>query len=188
MPAPGEIVLVALNGDRTTIAARRVTTDQVDEAASIGEHFPKQHLPPTRDALAAFDDGQERGRQDRPPHLDHYLAVRVAGRAFGWAAGWTSIMRLLERDYVIVKVMEGIDEQVARVTDTLPRKEQSIPWHAITEPDGRSSTSDSPLGNIGFPGRFRGRPPPLPSNARAARPGRSNPTNWTRLIKSISSL
>lgn len=151
MPGPGEIVLVALNGDRTTIAAKRVTTDQVDEAASIGEHFLKQHLPPTRDALAALTTARkEAAKTGRRVWI--VLGGARCGPCFRLGRWMDEHHALLERDYVIVKVMEGIDEQVARVTDTLPRKEQSIPWHAITEPDGTVlTTSESPLGNVGFP-------------------------------------
>ena len=63
----------------------------------------------------------------------------------------------LEKDFVIVKVMEAIDEQVAEVTNKLPIKTRSIPWFAITEPDGAVlATSESAFGNIGFPASVEG--------------------------------
>jgi len=64
----------------------------------------------------------------------------------------------LDKDYVIVKVMGGgLHEHVADVIGKLPRKEHSIPWHAITEPDGTVlTTSEGPLGNIGMPSSVEG--------------------------------
>jgi hypothetical protein len=60
---------------------------------------------------------------------------------------------VLEKDFVIVKVMDVVDEHAAEVIAQLPEKEgEGIPWFAITEPDGTVlATSSSPLGNIGFP-------------------------------------
>ena len=60
----------------------------------------------------------------------------------------------LAKDYIIVKLIEGVDENVAEVTDRMRTKEEGgIPWQAITEPDGKVlTTSDGPLGNIGMPG------------------------------------
>jgi hypothetical protein len=59
---------------------------------------------------------------------------------------------VLEKDYVVVKVMDGVDEHVAEVIDKLSRKDQGIPWQAIAEPDGMVlATCEGPLGNIGFP-------------------------------------
>ena len=63
----------------------------------------------------------------------------------------------LEKDYVIVKAMGGLDDNVEKAQEGLPRKEFGIPWHAITEPDGTVLvTSEGPLGNIGMPGSVEG--------------------------------
>ena len=45
-PAPGEIVLVALDGDQKMIAAQRIATNKVATAVGIGVDFLKQHRPP----------------------------------------------------------------------------------------------------------------------------------------------
>ena len=45
-PGPGEIVLVALDGDQKMIAAQRITTNNVATAVGIGADFLKQHRPP----------------------------------------------------------------------------------------------------------------------------------------------
>lgn len=156
MPGPGEIALVALNGDRATLAARRIATDHVDEAVGVGEAFLKQHMPPARDALfmltTARKEAEKTGRR-----IWVVLGGPRCGPCFRLGRWMDEHHAALEKDYVIVEVMEGLDEQVAQVIDQLPRKEQSVPWHAITEPDGTVlMTSESQLGNIGFPGSLEG--------------------------------
>ena len=49
--------------------------------------------------------------------------------------------------------MDDIDEHVGEVIAEVPWKRQDgVPWFAITEPDGTvMATSESPLGNMGFP-------------------------------------
>ena len=60
---------------------------------------------------------------------------------------------ILEKDYVILKLMAGFDEHVSEAIAGLPINDgDGIPWFAITEPDGRvMAISRGPLGNIGFP-------------------------------------
>ena len=59
----------------------------------------------------------------------------------------------LDKDFVIVKVMGGLDEHAGEVVKELPIHDgDGIPWYAITEPDGTIlTTSRGPLGNMGFP-------------------------------------
>jgi hypothetical protein len=66
---------------------------------------------------------------------------------------------LIEKDYVVMKFLEGLDGHADEVAKELPVKPgDGIPWMAITEPDGKIlATSDSLLGNIGFPSELEGR-------------------------------
>jgi hypothetical protein len=59
----------------------------------------------------------------------------------------------LEKDYVLVKIIGGVDKNPEAVDPLLPgSKSQGIPYHAIVEPDGKVLiTSKGPLGNIGMP-------------------------------------
>jgi len=61
---------------------------------------------------------------------------------------------LLDKDYVVVKILGGNDVSAEAVMEQLGRAlGQGIPWMAITEPDGNVlATSEGPLGNTGFPG------------------------------------
>ena len=156
IPAPGEIVLIALNGDHVTITARRIATDKVDAAVSAGEEFLKQNQPPARDGLALLTAAREEARKS-----DRRVWIVLGGPrcrpCFQLGRWMDDHHAVLEKDFVIVKVMDGVDEHVAAVIEMLPRKEQSIPWHAITEPDGTVlATSEGPLGNIGFPDSLEG--------------------------------
>lgn len=59
---------------------------------------------------------------------------------------------ILAKDYVILKVMGGLDQHAEEVIKPLNRPQSGIPWHAITEVDGKVlATSEGPLGNIGMP-------------------------------------
>jgi hypothetical protein len=64
----------------------------------------------------------------------------------------------IDKDYVVVKLMGGIDEHVPEAIDGLPIEPgDGIPWFAITEPDGAVlAHSRGPLGNIGFPSSVEG--------------------------------
>jgi hypothetical protein len=59
---------------------------------------------------------------------------------------------VLEKDYVLVKIIGGVDKNSEAVNPLLPgSKSSGIPYHAITEPDGKVLiTSKGPLGNIGM--------------------------------------
>jgi hypothetical protein len=66
---------------------------------------------------------------------------------------------LLEKDFVVMKFLQVIDKNAQSVAGDLPiRPGDGIPWMAITEPDGAIlATSNSPLGNIGFPSELESR-------------------------------
>jgi hypothetical protein len=151
MPAPGEIVLVALDGNQQTLATKRIATDHMADAVAMGEDSLKQHKPPTRDALAMLTQARNEARKTgRRVWL--VSGGPRCGPCFRLGRWMEDQHKTLEREYIIVKVLGGVDTHDTDVLDGIPRKEQSIPWHVITEHDGSVLvTSDGPLGNIGFP-------------------------------------
>ncbi len=157
LPAPGQIVLVALNGDRETIATTTIAADPAAAATRLGEGFLKQHLPPTRDArallAAARDEARKTGR--RVWIIDSGPRCAPCFRLGRWIDDHHAA---LEKDFVIVKVMGGLDAHAAEVVKELPIADgDGIPWYAITEPDGTILvTSHGSLGNIGFPSTLEG--------------------------------
>ena len=158
IPGPGEIVLVALDGDRKTIAARRVsTTNQDADAEAIGAEFLKENRPPACDALKLLAEARINARSSgRRVWLVHG-GPRCAP-CFRLARWMDEHHAALEKDFVIVKLMGGVDEHVGEVIAGLPEREgDGIPWFAITESDGTVlATSSGPLGNIGFPSSVEG--------------------------------
>ena len=111
-----------------------------------------KHAPRKQDALLALTAARKEARATNRRVWIVYGGPRC-GPCFRLAR-WMDDQRVtLAKDYVVLKVMAGVDEHVVEVIDPLPRKEQSIPWHAITEPDGKVLvTSEGPQGNIGAPG------------------------------------
>jgi hypothetical protein len=153
IPAPGEVVLVALDGDQGTIATKTIETGQPDAALHIGEGFLREHMPPARDARALLAAAREEARK-----TGRRVWIVHGGPCFRLGRWIDDHHEALEKDFVIFKVMEGIDEHAAEVIQELPETDRDgIPWHAITEPDGTIlATSHGPLGNIGFPSSVEG--------------------------------
>jgi hypothetical protein len=157
LPAPGQIVLLALNEDQQTIATTTIAADPAAAATRIGEGFLKQHMPPTRDArdllATARDEARKTGR--RVWIIDSGPRCAPCFRLGRWIDDHHAA---LEKDFVIVKVMGGLDAHAAEVVKELPISDgDGIPWYAITEPDGTILvTSHGSLGNIGFPGSVEG--------------------------------
>ncbi len=70
-PAPGEVVLVALDGDRRTLAAQRIATNDVTAAVGIGVKFLKQRRRPARNALTVMADARSEAKRSGRPRLGH---------------------------------------------------------------------------------------------------------------------
>lgn len=153
IPAAGEIVLVALKGDGSTLAARRIATDRSGAAAELGQAFLGENQPAGRDAPTVFNSAREEARKSGRRVWVVYGGTRCQpclelGR---WMEDHHAT---LDKDFVVAHLMEGVDQGVGDVIAQLPWKTgDGIPWFAITEPDGTVvTTSVGPLGNIGLPG------------------------------------
>ena len=149
VPEPGNIALVALNGDQKTIATKRI---EVRSLAPTADDFLKQHKPATRDALATLTAARDEARKSGRRVWVVYGGPRC-GPCFLLGRWMADHHSTLEKDFVIVKVMGGLDAHSDEVFKCIPYVEGAgIPWHAITEPDGTVVvTSHGPVGNIGFP-------------------------------------
>jgi hypothetical protein len=156
-PAPGEIVLVALDGAQETIATLRIDAELEDEAVALGSEFLQEHGPPARDARVALAEAKREAKSS-----DRRVWVVFGGPRCAPCvrlARWMDEQHeALEKDFVIVKVLGGLDEHSAEISAEFPDSERhGVPWYAITDPDGSVlATSEGPLGNIGFPGSLEG--------------------------------
>ena len=119
IPGPGQLVLVALDGDERTIAAKAIEAVRATGALGLGDAFLKEHMPPTRDAramlTAARDEARKTGRRVWVVH-----GGPRCGPCFRLGRWLDEHHATLEKDYVIVKVMEGLDEHAAEVIKELP--------------------------------------------------------------------
>jgi hypothetical protein len=156
-PGPGEIVLVALDGNQKSIAAQRIATKNVESALGTGVDFLKKHRLRARDALtllgAARSDAKGSGRR-----IWVIEGGPRCGPCFRLARWIEDHHAVIEKDFVVVKLMAGIDEHVDLALAGLPIEQgDGVPWFAFTEPDGTVlSISRGPLGNIGFPDSVEG--------------------------------
>ena len=114
--------------------------------------FLKQNRPPERNALTLLAEARSEAKRSRRRVWVIHGGPRC-GPCFRLARWIEDQHATLDKDYVIVKLMGGIDEHVTEAIAGLPIKEgDGIPWFAITEPDGTVlAISRGPLGNIGFP-------------------------------------
>jgi hypothetical protein len=153
MPAPGEIVLVAMDGNQQTLATKRIATDHMAAAVAMGDGFLKQHMPPARDVLAMLTGARNEARKTGRRVWLVYGGPRC-GPCFRLGRWMEDQHKTLEREYVIVKVLGGVDTHDTDVLDGIPRKEQSVPsgmrspnptersWSRVR---ARSAISDSPI-------------------------------------------
>lgn len=154
-PQPGELVLIALDGRQQFLAAETITIDDADSVKQKAETFLTRYKPTFEDARDKLAKARTEAERD-----GRRLWVISSGPRCGpcfLLARWIERHHeTLEKDYVIVKV-NGLEANSTEVAEALGGAEHGIPWHVITEPNGKILiTSESPLGNIGMPGGVEG--------------------------------
>lgn len=152
-PAAGEVVLIALDGEGKTIAAERIDPKSADACRA----FLKRHRPPARDATAVLAAAREEaGRSGRRVWV--VLDGPRCGPCFRLARWMEEHREELAKDYVVVRIWEGVDDRADEARAGLPVEPgDGVPWFAITEPDGAVlATSRGPLDNVGFPSSVEG--------------------------------
>ncbi len=117
-----------------------------------GAEFVKKHVPAPRDAHKLLADAQQQARQTGRRIWIIEGETRCAP-CFTLARWLDDQHAILDREYVFVKLLAGIDEHVGDVLENLhQRKGGGIPWFAIIDPNGKIlTTSETRDGNIGFP-------------------------------------
>jgi hypothetical protein len=87
------------------------------------------------------------------------ISQRYCGPCFSLTRWLDDQKQLLEQDYVFLKIDDVRDLHGADVADRLLGCEgHGIPFHAIFDSNGTMLiTSESPLGNIGYPGGIEGK-------------------------------
>jgi hypothetical protein len=151
-PHAQEILLAVVDGSGRTVDARYLAAQDAARALEQGAEFVKKHAPPARDAHKLLADAQQQARQTGRRLWIIEGETRCAP-CFTLARWLDDHHAILDRDYVFVKLLSGIDEHVGDVLENLhQRKGGGIPWYAIIDPNGKIlATSETRDGNIGFP-------------------------------------
>lgn len=156
-PREGEIVMIILSGDNQTIAAERIGSTDIGAGVIIGSKLLTKHMPASRNAVTVLAEASKTARTSGRRVWIIKGGPRC-GPCFRLARWMADHKQTLEEDYVLVKLLGGIDEHIEEVINQLTETPHSIPWYAITEPDGTVLiTSDGPTGNIGMPGSLDAR-------------------------------
>ncbi len=155
-PSEGEIALVALDGSQQPLGMETIAAADVDAGASLARKFLLRHRPASVDARAKLLDAREKAKRDERRVLVISSGPRC-GPCFQLARWIDEYHEALEKDYVIVKAMEGLDKHADEIGKEIGGAQHGIPWFIITEPDGKIlMTSEGPLGNIGMPSSVEG--------------------------------
>ena len=137
------------------VGSQPLAIGDVASAVQLAKAFVKQHAPPVRDARALLAEAQSNAKMTGRRLWIVFGGPRC-GPCFRLARWMEDQHALLEKDYVVVKLLQGLDKGAWEAREELKQsKYGGIPWMAIAEPDGTLLvTSDGPLGNIGFPSGF----------------------------------
>src|SRR5262249_57936635 len=117
------------DGTGAPIAWERIKPHPPAEALAIGDAFLKRPQPPPRDAraglAAARDEARRTGRRVWVVHGGP--RCRPCFRLGRWIE---EDHATLEKDFVIFKVMDGIDQHAGEVINGLPESPgDGLPWH-----------------------------------------------------------
>jgi hypothetical protein len=157
MPQPGHVAAIALDS-----AGKELGRIDLDVASKLAVEdaaaFVRKHIPEKRNGGKMWTEAFiEANRSDK-----RVIAV-VGGRycepCFLLAHWMHDHYDILEKDYVVVKIVQGNDENSDECLKQLTRgKRHGIPFFAIYDKSGeRLIDSVGPLGNVGYPRGFDGK-------------------------------
>jgi hypothetical protein len=151
-PKGNEVVLIAVNGQQQTLATETISAGDAESAKRRGEEFLTRHKPEFEDARDKLAKSREQAQRDGR-RVWVIIGGPRCGPCFQLARWIDQHHAMLEKDYVIVKVMEGLQPHADEINDEIGGANHGVPWFVITEPDGKILvTSEGPLGNMGMPG------------------------------------
>jgi beta-lactamase regulating signal transducer with metallopeptidase domain len=150
-PQAGEVTLIALDGHQKPLATQTIGGADSLASRAQAEKFLANHKPKFEDAREKLNRGRKEASRDGKRVLLIVGGPRC-GPCFRLGRWIDRQHELLEKDYVIVKVMENLEERAHEISEEIGGANQGIPWFVITEPDGKIlMTSAGPTGNMGMP-------------------------------------
>jgi hypothetical protein len=150
------VAAYALDKDGNELAHLELNSLGTNSAAKVSS-FVHDNAPPKHEADAKWNEAFAEAKR-----TNRRVWVRISGRycgpCFSFARWLDDQSKLLEKDYVMLKIDDGRDKNaesfIKRVTAD---KSHGIPFHAIFDKDEkRLIDSAGPLGNIGSPGGLEG--------------------------------
>ncbi len=150
-PKVGELVMIVVDGQQQTLNIQTINLANSDSANQQADEFLERYKRVFEDARVQLLNARKQAGLD-----GRRVWVIIGGPRCGpcfQLARWIDRQyELLEKDYVIVKLMAGIQPHVDEISNEIGGSEHGIPWYVITEPDGSILTNSAgPLGNIGMP-------------------------------------
>ncbi len=151
LPRPNQIILHATNSSGENLDSLTIDISDRNAAAKI-KTFIVDNKGPTHDAKTKFTRALEEARNTNRKIWAVTGHTRCSP-CFAFARWLENQKKLLEKDYILVKIDSVRDENSAEVTKMICEgKHLGVPFHSIFTPDGSIViTSEGPLGNIGHP-------------------------------------
>lgn len=150
-PKKNEIVLVALDASQALLGTKTLSVSESETSRKIAIEFLQQHKPAYEDAQTKLDAARTLAAKTNRRVWIVSCGPRC-GPCFQLAHWLERQHELLEKDYVLVKLMGGLQANADKINDEIGGRQHGIPWFVITEPDGTIlTTSESPTGNMGMP-------------------------------------
>ncbi len=155
--AAGQAIVLVLSEAGEVFESLTISAATRDKSLSEARQLLAKHRPAQRDAAELLASAQAEAKQSGR-RLWVISGGPRCGPCFRLARWMEGQHALLEKDYVLVKVMGGMDKNAEVIDPLLPGSQsEGIPFHAIVEPDGKVLiTSKGPLGNIGMPSEPEG--------------------------------
>ncbi len=156
IPNDGRVFACVLDANGAEVGRLEidVTEKEADErvAAFVSKHLPTK-LDSQKKWEAAFSEAKRTNRK-----VWASVGGRYCGPCFLLARWLDDHRKILEKDYVMLKVDEYADENGVSVAKQITRGgSYGIPFSAIFDHDKKLVIdSDSPLGNVGFPSGYEG--------------------------------
>jgi hypothetical protein len=157
LPQPGHVTAYAIDAGGMELGRQNIKVNRYEAVEQVA-NFIHEHAPAPLDAeekwTAAF---VEAGRSNRRVWVR--VSQRYCAPCFRMTRWLDDQRRLLEKDYVMLKIDDVRDKNGKEVAQRVVRGEQfSIPFHAIFDASGTMLIdSIGPLGNIGSPSGFEGK-------------------------------
>ena len=150
-PAPNQVCMVVIDAAGEVVG--QIAVDADNFGIELANEFLAKHKGETKDAKDKLDEALKKAKSSGRKVWLTTGHTRCAPCLY--LGSWLKANRkILEKDYLFVKVDTARDENAHEVSDLITRgKRHGVPFFAILDDASQVLVdSEGPLGNIGFPG------------------------------------